>query len=178
MNDEKNNELAAVADLLTEAELRQELKAVLAQPTKDILLSALRKIVVAPLVSPQGFEPRILSSVDEPYFRVDMGYNRGWVHPEKATIVFASEDPPAWPFLAEGYCTSDDSFGSFFYVVDAKKQIWVGATKDTLIKCSREFRYFLDDHSFQDTAIFKIFDREPPRPDWMDEAEAAGWAPQ
>ena len=178
MNDEKLNDLRAVASLLTEAEIRQELKAGPDRPTKSVLLSALRKLVVAPLMSPQGFEPRLLSSIDEPYFTVAMGYSQGWLHPEKATIVFFSESPPAWPFLAEGYCTADDEIESRFYVVDAKKEIWVGADKDRVIPFAREFWYFLDNQSFQDTTIFKIFGQEPPRPDWMDDAEEAGWAPK
>lgn len=167
--------LGAVVSLLTEDELRQELKAGHEFLTHGRLLRALRKIVLERETTPEGFEPGIVSFPEEPYFKVETSYSRHWTHP-KVDISFVDKEPPAWPLLAKGYCTASNDFVSITYVVDAKKQIWTG-TKSLVYRSPLDPVYFLEGHSFQDTSVFGIFGREAPRPDWMEEALDAGWVP-
>lgn len=165
--------LEAIVSLLTESEIRQELKAGHEFSTQGRLLQALRKIVLARETTSEGFEPGLVSSTDEPYFRVDT--SRYWTHPE-VDVSFVDRTPPAWPLLAKGYCTASNDYRSTLYVVDAKKRIWTG-TNGRVHPSPMDPWRFLDGHSFTDTSVFGIFGREAPRPDWMEDALDAGWVP-
>lgn len=169
---------AAIAELLTEDELYQELRAGHEYPKPVILLEALRKGIAARGAHPRGFEPYLVASAHEPYFRIDTSYPQ-WVHPQRRDVVFTDREPPAWPLLAEGIYTQEDELRGVFYVVDAEKEIWTGTqgANGSMRRSRIAPRSFLQRYSFADTKIFNVFGLEPPQPDWVEEALEAGWTP-